>query len=319
MNKRVALALRIVLIALVVGGLWFFVRTIDWSALGTALATAEILPLVLVVPLAFVCLLLRAASWRIMLAPRYRVATSRLFRYTIAAYAASTIAPARVGEVLRIWVLKRRDGVPKAETAAVAIAERLVSALALLLLVAPVWWLVPGLPAWVSTGIATAAGIAVALFIALWILVGRVKADEHSSSVRRFIAGLHTLREPWRLLGAFGVLTLMWLFDLAMVSLTLYAVGIDLPVTATPLILFTLCLAITLPSTPAGIGAHQVGAMVALDLLHAPREPALAFALLYHALQVVPWTIAGLVLELNLVRGKLGPGRAQPGRDEEGA
>ena len=46
-----------------------------------------------------------------MLAPRHRVPVLRLFRYTIAAFAASALAPARAGEVLRVWVLRRRDGV----------------------------------------------------------------------------------------------------------------------------------------------------------------------------------------------------------------
>jgi len=43
----------------------------------------------------------KAAAWRIMLAPQYPVPVARLFRYTISAFAASVIAPARAGEILR--------------------------------------------------------------------------------------------------------------------------------------------------------------------------------------------------------------------------
>jgi hypothetical protein len=53
-----------------------------------------------------------------MLAPRHAVSTRRLFRYTIVAYAGSVIAPARAGELARLWLLKQRDGVPIADAAA---------------------------------------------------------------------------------------------------------------------------------------------------------------------------------------------------------
>ena len=43
-------------------------------------------------------------------------ADDALFRYTIAAFAASVIAPARAGELIRVWVLKKRHGVPIADT-----------------------------------------------------------------------------------------------------------------------------------------------------------------------------------------------------------
>ena len=62
----------------------------------------------------------------VVLAPRYLVPTTTLFRYTIAAFAASAIAPARAGELIRVWALKKRDGVPVADCAAVAVTEKLL-------------------------------------------------------------------------------------------------------------------------------------------------------------------------------------------------
>ncbi|HEX4450091.1 MAG TPA: lysylphosphatidylglycerol synthase domain-containing protein, partial [Kofleriaceae bacterium] len=70
------------------------------------------------------------------------------------------------------------------------------------------------------------------------------------------------------------------------------------------LILFTLNLAITAPSTPAGVGALEVGVLLATRLLGIPDEPAAALALLYHGLQILPLLVVGLVLEWRLVLGK---------------
>lgn len=309
MNRRVALAIRILVIGVIAAGLWWFFREMDFVKLGESLRSARLWPLVLAAALNFVCLWGKAVCWRIMLAPRHKVGVTRLFRYTIAAFAASAIAPARAGEVLRVWTLKRRDGVPAADTAAVAVAEKLLDGISMLIMVAPVPLLLHDLPSSVAGAIALCAVIAIALFIGLFIAVGRVDGDPSATSrtlVRRFLAGMHVLRSPKRLLGSLVMLILVWSADLGEVMAVLYAVDIHLPIAAGLLILFCLNVAIAIPSTPAQVGALEVGAMTALDLLHVGAAQAAAFALLYHALQVIPLIAAGLILEFRLVLGRDG-------------
>jgi uncharacterized membrane protein YbhN (UPF0104 family) len=287
---------------LVAACLWFFVKKIDWHRLGNELVTAKVWPLVIAAALNFVLLIGKAVCWRIMLAPRYRVPTLRLTRYTIVAFAASVLAPARAGELLRVWLLKKRDGVPTAEVAGVAIAEKLLDAVTMLVLVAPLPWLLPGLPKWVADSLMICAGVAVVAFVGLFIAVGRIR--EPDSWFGRFIAGMHVLRSGRRLVGSIATLMVVWIADWSMIWLVAYAVGIQLSIPAGLLILFTLNLAITAPSTPAGVGALEVGVLAATRLLDIPNEPALAFALLYHALQIIPLLIVALSLEWRLVLGK---------------
>jgi uncharacterized membrane protein YbhN (UPF0104 family) len=302
MTRRHAMALRVIAIGAIAVGLVVLVRGIDWSKLGKELGRAKLWPLVLAAAINFVLLWGKAICWRIMLAPRYTVSTARLFRYTIAAFAGSVIAPARAGEVLRVWALKRRHGVPVADSTAVAVAEKLLDAVSMLVVVSPVLWLVPGLPPWIGWSILACAAIAIIAFVGLYIAVGRV--DTESSWLARFIAGMHVLRDGKRLALSFASLVLVWAADLVMVMLCLYAVGIDQPIGAGLLILFTLNLTIAAPSTPAGIGALEVGVLLATRLLGVPDEPAFAFALIYHVLQIVPLVIAGFALELKLVLGR---------------
>jgi len=327
MNRRLKIVIRIVAVTAVAAALWWFVRAMDFAKFGHDLATAKRWPLVVAASLSFVCLLGKAVCWRIMLAPRHKIPVLRLFRYTIAAFAASAIAPARAGEVLRVWTLKRRDGVPAADTLAVAVAEKLLDGISMLIIVAPVPWLLPGLPSWVASGIALGAVIAIALFVGLVIAVGRVdpvgqdNETKFRGLVRRFLGGMHVLRSPKRVLGALGVLLLVWIADLGEVTAVLYAVDIHLPIAAGLLILFGLNLTIMIPSTPAQVGALEAGALGALTLLHVSDEPALAFALLYHLLQVIPLIAAGLLLEMRLVLGRDGDpaATAAPTDDPAGA
>ncbi len=307
MNRRITLAIRILVICVVVAALWWFLRNVDFAKFGDALKSAKLWPLVLAAILNFLCLWGKAVCWRIMLAPRHRVGVWRLFRYTIATFAASAVAPARAGEVLRVWTLKRRDGVPVADTAAVAVAEKLLDGISMIILVAPVPFLLHGLPWQVAGGIALCAAIALILFVALFIAVGRVEESASSRTwVRRFVAGMHVLRSPKRVLGSLALLILVWSADLGEVMAVFYALDIHLPIAAGLLVLFSLNLWIAIPSTPAQVGALEAGAMWALQLLHVGGEKAFAFALLYHLLQVLPLILAGLILEYRLVLGREG-------------
>jgi uncharacterized membrane protein YbhN (UPF0104 family) len=303
-NGKLGLLLRLACVALVVVGVVYFARSVDTDKLGASLARASLWPIALAAVLNFGCQWGKAVCWRVMLAPRFVVPTRQLMRYTIVTAAASALAPARAGEVLRAWLLRRRHGVTIAEVAAVSLAEKLLDAIAMLLLAAPVPWLLPTLPGWVGRSIAITAGIAIAAFAVLYALIGRVQG---ASWFARFLDGLHVIRAPRRLALAIGAMIVVWLIDLAMVLLVLHAVGVELPIAGGILILFTLNLAIVVPSTPGQVGALELGALVATDLLGVPREPAIAFALLYHFLQVIPIVIAGLALELRLVIGRERP------------
>ncbi len=305
---RITKLLRVVAIVAVVVMFAYFVRGLDWHQLGHALAHAKVWPLLVSSSIYFVCLFGKALSWRILLEPKYPVPMVRLYRYTIAAFAASALTPARAGELLRVWALKTRDGVPVAESTAVALAEKLLDVITLLLVCAPLPWLLPHLPEWVTDAMLVSGSIALGVFIAMFFAVGRVEAREPRSWFGRFIAGLHAVRDPKQVVLALLVLVIVWCLDLIAVSLVLYAVGVQSSVGGAMLILFSFNLAIAIPSTPGQVGALQVGALAATQVLRIPEEAGLAFGLLYQAMQIVPLIILGFILELDLVRGRMNAG-----------
>jgi uncharacterized membrane protein YbhN (UPF0104 family) len=314
---RLSLVIRIVALAAIAFSLWWFIRQIDLAAAVHALTTAHVGWLVVAVIASFACLGAKAVCWQILLAPRHDVPLTRLWRYEIAANAASAIAPARAGEVLRVWTLKRRDGVPAADTTAIVVAGKNLEYAALLLLVAPVPWLLPRLPSWVGGTIAVSAAIVGAVLVGFWIATSRVDATRSPTALRRFIAGMGFLRNPRRLVASVLVYILMWAADLATLMAVLRAVDLDLSAAAGLLILFGVAMTVMWPSTPAQVGAFEVGALTALDLLHVDAEAAFAFALLYHLVRVVPVLAVGLILEMRLVLGRDGVRSTRSDADPE--
>ncbi|MEO7999290.1 MAG: lysylphosphatidylglycerol synthase transmembrane domain-containing protein [Gemmatimonadaceae bacterium] len=280
-------------IVAVCAGLLLFVRGLDAHALLSALRHVSPLPLIIAGALSFVQLWFKALGWREVLAPIVQLSPARAFRYTAAGAAMSIITPARAGEALRVWLLKRDYDVTIASSSSVAIAEKLMDGVAMLIVLAPLPWLMPGLPNWIGRGI---VGFSIVLGIALvvlWFIAPAAPTGEkwwHGLQ-----AGLGVLRSPKHVVRALAAMTGSWLTDWIEVTLVLYAVGVPVPLAAGFLILLTINMAIVIPGMPGQLGTMELGALVALELLHVPREQGLSFALLYHGVQVIPLLLVSIV------------------------
>jgi uncharacterized membrane protein YbhN (UPF0104 family) len=189
----------------------------------------------------------------------------------MAAYAGSLILPARAGEALRVWLLKRRDGVPVTSSTGVAISEKLVDGCAMILSVTPTLFLIDGLPAWVGRTIAVlVGGAAVGLTVAL---VARRWARPEGL-VGKLTQGMTAFATPMTFALALAACLGAWMSDFTCVLLVLSAVGVKVPAAVGLLIL--------------------LGVNAALDLVGVPQAPAMAFAILYHAVQAIPLLVAGV-------------------------
>lgn len=274
-------------------GIVLFARGLDAQALLTALRHAKPLPLIVAGALSFVQLGFKALGWRELLAPIVKLSPERAFRYTAAGAGMSIITPARAGEGLRVWLLKRDYGVTVASSSSVAVAEKLVDGIAMLVVLAPLPWLMPGLPHWIGRGI---IGFSIVLGSALGVLWFFAPATPVGDKWWHGLqAGLSFLRRPRHLGRSLVAMIASWLTDWVEVTLVLYAVGVTVPAAAGLLILLTINMAIAIPAMPGHLGTMEIGALVALELLDVPREQGVLFALLYHAVQVVPLLVASIV------------------------
>ena len=116
--------------------LWLALRTIDFREVGAAFGTANYALLVPALALYFAGVAVRAARWRVLLAPLREVAVGRLFPIVVIGYMANDILPARLGEVVRVDVLRRREGVSRAAALATVLIERIFDGLCLLIFAA---------------------------------------------------------------------------------------------------------------------------------------------------------------------------------------
>jgi uncharacterized membrane protein YbhN (UPF0104 family) len=267
-------------------------RRLDPARVGAALASASWSLVALAAALNLLQVGLRSLLLQAMLAPLRAVAVARLCRYNLAMFAANNLLPARAGELVRIHLLRARESVPAEAGLAVALVEKLLDAVALLLIALPLPLLLPALPRPVSfTTLACGVGGLVGLGAAWWVARS---ADGEGGRWARFAHGAAVVGRPRAFAAALGWSLASHLLDGVAIAVCLAALHLRLAPAAPLVVLLAVTMVLALPSLPGGVGALEVGAVVALRLLGVEPERALAFALVYHAMQVVPVTLLGL-------------------------
>lgn len=290
LGVRLTVWLRVLVFSALLAGLVIVLRGLRLRDVADAFGSAILWPIVLAAVLNFLMIWWKAVGWHIMLRPVVNVPVMRMFRYSLAALSASALTPMRTGEMVRVWLLRRNDGVPLPLAASVAVGEKVMDGLAMLILVAPVPWLVPALPAWLFRASLGLVAVVLAVVIGCRLAMGWKSAP---AWLAHFLEGMAILRRGRLFLLTLGALLASWITDLAEVWLVLHAVHLDIGLPAAMLVLFTTNVAIAVPSTPAHVGALELGAMVGLSVVGVARAEALVFAVIYHVMQIIPLLIVG--------------------------
>ena len=275
-------------------------RRVDLPVLIAALRGAQVWPLALAVLCNVVAnTLARVRRWEALLRPLphgpRRAGFFDLARLLYAGYAASNLLPARAGEAVRVFGLHRRRGYPVAGLVGAQLAEKVIETLSLGLLCGVLSLTAgPGRVPLAVGGAAALGGLLLLLALprrrpALEVAPGRVAAV-----LLALLRALRTVHASRSWLRSVGWSLLSDTTDLLLVGLCLRAFGLEVPPAAWGLVLFSVNLAILLPSTPAQVGILEAGAVVALSAAGVPAAPALAFALAYHAVHLLPTTALGL-------------------------
>ena len=251
----------------------------------------------------------------VVFAARTRILISRLGSYRFAslikahllAFAVNNVVPLRAGELAKIGYLARTGKVAVASCVALVLTERLIEMFAVCLLLAAVlpaavvdipiggsFYLILGVSfAMVGIGVAVSRKpeIFVALTARLSKLGGPVVSRWFEKRAETFAEGLAGLQRVSSVIGVLLLTAAFW--GLALVNLTLVstAVGIDLPWYGPFVVLAFITFGLVVPSTPGNIGTYHFFAAAAMTALGVDATRATSFAVVAHALAVVPYTV----------------------------
>src|SRR5919201_346637 len=129
--------IRTVLVLLLTAGLVvLFLRNANLSQVWREMATARYGLIVLATVITLGYYALRAFRWQYLLIPIGPTRFSTAYRTTVIGFAANFLLPARAGEVLRPYLLARREGLSATAAFATIILERLLDTAIVLILFA---------------------------------------------------------------------------------------------------------------------------------------------------------------------------------------
>src|SRR3954468_24413348 len=121
-------------LVLTVGLLAYFLRGVNLGEVWEKTREADARLLLLGVGVTMMTYALRAFRWQYLLAPIGPTRFTTAFQTTVIGFAASFLLPARAGEVLRPYLLARRERLPATACFATIIVERLLDLVTVLLL-----------------------------------------------------------------------------------------------------------------------------------------------------------------------------------------
>jgi len=322
-------------IALTLALLALFFSRVDLAAVGRAIVSADLLLLALAVLATLLTYVLRAWRWQVLLAPLGATRFRTAWRTTVIGFAVTFLLPARVGEVLRPYLLARQEGLKATAAFATVIIERLLDVATVVMLFALALPL-SGVPVAdeIRVGGLVAAGAAAAGLAVLFVCAGHPErlgrwtarvaailparmAETVSHAVRTFAEGLAVLRSPAHLIGAIVWGLPVWASIAVGIWITSRAFGLEFPFIGTFLVMGPLAIGVSLP-TPGGAGGFHYAYLYAVTTFFgADPDVAAAAAIVLHAVSFVPVTIAGLIfmwqdgLTLGSVRGLGAEARAE--------
>ena len=267
----------------------------------------------------FIAVWARAWRWHYLLRPIKKISTVTMFPIVCIGYMGNNIYPARAGELLRAYVLKKREGVQISASLATIIIERIFDGvimlgfvfinlpeLAKLTSASGFVGSIQILAIWgaVIFGVVLVIFLLAAMFpknterMTLWLInhVLPKKWREKAGGIAlRFLTGLESLRSPKETLMVFLTSVVIWMFELCKYWLVMHAFPFQVSFFALMLMNGIVNLATTLPSAPGYIGTFDAPGIALLRAYNVPQDIATGYTLVLHAALWFPITILGAI------------------------
>jgi len=274
-----------------------------------------LLPAILVLLLTLV---VRAIRWHYLLRPIKLATLYNLFAATTIGFMANMLLPARVGELIRAYILGQREQISKTAALASVFLERLwdviilLSFLALLVITRSIRREILVDQRLLGIGYIS-LGLIGLIFLSLILIrhkaqpisdrvatmiapFSRQLAERIRGIINSFTQGLVTLRMDRNLVNIIFWSLTLWITAGLSLHLILFAFDLHLPLPVPFFLLILQAFGVALPSSPGFIGTYHAATVAGLTMLGIPRGQALSVAIVMHASFFIPMVLLGLGL-----------------------
>ncbi len=306
------------------GRLWFGVllsliclglalKDIDFGQVWVALKRANYMFVALGILTIVLTLLAKTLRWRFLFYPRQdQVRYSRLFSAFVIGHMVNIFAPARLGEVARVYLIGESEHISKASALTTVVVEKLIDMVMLL------FWLVVllpivYLPSWLPRPGAVfivAIGLMLVVILALayrgerlLMLFGRFLEILPELARQRIVRqmhlaldGLEALRHRWPSLQIWVWSLFIWCLSASTNYIVFAALGLRLPLSAAFFLLISLQAGVAVPSSPGKVGIFHYICILALSVFAVDKNVALSYGVILYFVVFLPPSLLGAFL-----------------------
>jgi len=311
--SRATLRTGVLVASLLISALFAYlaVRNVEWRATWTALRQTNYWSLGPAGAALGFSVLFRAVRWQTLFRREERPALAPVTKAMLVGLLFNIILPARAGEAVRVVALRSYAGTSVAETTATVVIERLfdiLSLLALLFLCVPwlphVTWLRAAVVVSLVAVACTVMLVAIVMHLgrgpgALGALLVRLPFLNHEIVGRLTTSvahGLIALRRPRQAAAALAWTVLSWLVLGLAFWFLMIGFHLHLSVLAGLLVVIATGLSFMVPAAPGGVGVFEAAGLAATSAYGISNSRALAYILVLHAVNVLPFMIAGIAV-----------------------
>lgn len=308
MRKRWRLWLGLIVSAVF---LYYALSGLELRAVWTTMRNANYWWLIPGVAVYFVAVWARTWRWHYLLRSLQPIPLTRLFPVVVIGYMGNNVYPARAGELLRAYVLKRKEGVSASASMATVLIERIFDGVTMLFFVFVALPFTP-LPPWLRQTVIAASflffGALLAFFalaaspqrteaLYLWLINRLVPARLRPAVqglAERFMTGLHALRSGQDVLMLFVTSVVIWLTETTKYWFVMHGFPeLQVPFYALMLMTAVVNLATTIPSSPGYVGTFDTPGIEILKVFGVRPDLAAGYTFVLHAALWFPITALG--------------------------
>jgi len=292
--------------------LWLALRQVDWERVPVVLSSVDWRLL----PVLFISYTLehltRTFRWRYILFPR-QVPLSHLYAGLMLGNLFNNLFPARAGEFVRSWYLRRKQHAGFSEAFGSVVMERLLDGVCVVIFIAFAVTMFPVSAVVRSGGYSAAIFYGIVFIIILLLQFRRRWIDTISDFILSpfphtwrdwiyrlrdsFIGGLSLVRHPRALIISVLMSLLAWSVSVASYYISTKMFGLPMGLNEALLLIAVLSLGAMIPSSPGMIGIYEYCCILVMtDMLSLPKEVAVAFGLATHFLSYVYVLVIGIAI-----------------------
>ena len=291
--------------------LYFSVREIDFASVTESFRSLRYSYIILVTAALTALQVLRSYRWGIILSPIKKMDQISLFSITSVGCLALVAIPARIGELARPYLIKKRTGMSMTTALGTVFIERVLDGLTVLVFFFTALFFVP-LPPWlVNSSIAFLLFTLAVLIFMLFLIfrrnaslnvlerITRILPDRWTSNlnelIHHFVDGIEMITDMKIIFHATFLSMIIWVLDVAAIYILFLAFGMKLSMIAAVIVMVVLIIGITLPTAPGYVGNWHFFCIAALTFFGVSKSDALTYAVMLHFISVGVIVVLGLI------------------------